>query len=262
MPILAIMRIPGLLLLLAVVPATFYWSDQLRAGFPPEPRPLPLLDDECHKFAAVDFARLLTKLKTERDALEGFRKSLSKQRLASKPTNEQEQRELEELLKLTLDRLRQEDRTGPTPQPLPELEVIPQKPELKESKPKDTGSAPKDAALPDAAIPGGVDPLSLGNALFRVEKFEPALASFRLIDLKAKKPEERAPIQFLMASCLLRLGKNDEAVEILREVANSRSDERMSGYAQWQLEMHRWQRDINDRLQDIRRRRLATEKQP
>ena len=79
---------------------------------------------------------------------------------------------------------------------------------------------------------------------------------------KAKTAEERTPIQFLLASCLLRLGKNEDAVKLLRDAANSRDDERTAGYAQWQLEMHRWQREINDRLQDLRRRRLAAEKQP
>ena len=59
-----------------------------------------------------------------------------------------------------------------------------------------------------------------------------------------ESPEERAPIQFLMASCLLRLGKNAEAVELLREAANSRIDERTAGYAQWELEMQRWQREM------------------
>ena len=31
---------------------------------------------------------------------------------------------------------------------------------------------------------------------------------------------------------------------------------------QWQLEMQRWQREVNERLNDLRKRRLATEKQP
>ena len=87
-----------------------------------------------------------------------------------------------------------------------------------------------------------------------------ALASFRLVDLKGKKAEARAPVQYLMAICLLHLGKADEAVPLLRDVANSRGDEKLAGYAQWQLEMVRWQRDVQEKLQGHRERRLALEK--
>ena len=67
-------------------------------------------------------------------------------------------------------------------------------------------------------------------------------------------------MQYLMALCLLHLGKNDDALPLLREVANSRGDDKLAGYAQWELEMLRWHKDVQERLQDIRRRRGALEK--
>jgi hypothetical protein len=52
----------------------------------------------------------------------------------------------------------------------------------------------------------------------------------------------------------------DDAVALLREAANSRGDERFAGYAQWQLDYLRWHREIQNRLEEIRQRRTATEK--
>ncbi len=83
---------------------------------------------------------------------------------------------------------------------------------------------------------------------------------FRSVDLKGKKPEERAPIIYLTAECLQHLGKTDDAIALLREVANSKGDERVASYAQWQIENMRWHRDTQARLQEIRRRLQDMEK--
>ncbi len=50
-----------------------------------------------------------------------------------------------------------------------------------------------------------------------------------------------------MAICLLHLGKAEEATALFRDVANSRGDEKLAGYAQWQLELLRWQRDVQEK---------------
>jgi hypothetical protein len=70
------------------------------------------------------------------------------------------------------------------------------------------------------------------------------------------------PVLYLMACCLVQLGKADDAILLLRDAANSRGDEQVAGHAQWQLEMVRWQRDTRERLHDIRQRVKATEKRP
>jgi len=256
------MRTIGSLLIFMTVGLATCLTEPIRADFPPKPRPLPFLEDECARFASPAFERLLSELKAERDALDEEWKSRSKQRSASNPASDQDHRVLAELLKKSLDRLRSQEKKKPALILLPEVDLTPKKPEPPDPKTKGDAGEPKNSAVRDAGLPNGIDPLHLGNVLFRMEKFEDALESFRSIDLKAKKSEERAPIQFLMASCLLHLGKNEAAVELLREVANARGDERTAGYAQWQLEMNRWQREINDHLQNLRRRRLAAEKRP
>ena len=65
-------------------------------------------------------------------------------------------------------------------------------------------------------------------------------------------------IQEINAS--LSANNRDEAVALLREAANARGDDKLAGIAQWQLEMVRWQRDTQARLQQFRDRRLALEK--
>src|SRR5262249_59971485 len=112
-------------------------------------------------------------------------------------------------------------------------------------------------------VDGSVEPVDVAaqaHLLFRAHQYEEALAAFRQIDLKGKKAETRAPIQYLMAICLLHLGKGDEAVPLLREAANARGDDKLAGYAQWQIEMVRWQHDTQTRVQQFRDRRLALEK--
>jgi tetratricopeptide (TPR) repeat protein len=228
----------------------------------PPPRRLPPLGEDSVRAPNPDLERLLTQLKTEREGLDADWKSYAKQRSEFRISSLQEQKNVEELLLKVLDRLRQREQQKSIRVPLPKLDAGTKKAEPLEAKGSDSARLPKEAAVPDDASAIGVDPLHLGNALFRLEKFAEALASYRKVDLKAKAAEERAPLQFLMASCLLRLGKNTEAIELLRDVANSRSDERTAGYAQWELDMQRWQREAIERLEDMRRRRLATERQP
>ena len=93
----------------------------------------------------------------------------------------------------------------------------------------------------------------------RSKQYEEALTTFQQVDLKGKKANERAPVQYLKACCLMHLGKSKDAAELLQEVANNRGDEKLAGYAQAQLEMLRWQRDVAQRLQDIRDRYQALE---
>lgn len=104
-----------------------------------------------------------------------------------------------------------------------------------------------------------VDPLALGQTLFRVGKYAEALKAFESIDLRGSVTEARAPVQYLKASCLRHLGKADEAAALYREVANARGDEQLAACARWQLSTLRWQRETATRLEEIRRRRQALE---
>jgi tetratricopeptide (TPR) repeat protein len=107
-----------------------------------------------------------------------------------------------------------------------------------------------------------VNPLALAQAHFLSENYKEALAAFRKIDLTAMKAEERVPVQYLIASCLRKLGKDDEATALYREVAGSRQDPVMVECAQWQLATMRWQRELRGQIDALEKRRKAIGGQP
>jgi tetratricopeptide (TPR) repeat protein len=234
----------------------------LLPGLPPAgadglPMPRVWHEEEPRRFSKADFEQALEKMKSERLALEGDWQALLKrsgQSPARKDSEDQLQNQLKELVKLL-----QESRAHGQPR---ELEIsdkkidplVPVPP-----GPNDDKSPAKENVSPDP-VPGSLDALSEAQALFRAGRFEEALSSFRQIELKGKKADARAPVQYLMAMCHLHLNQTEEALPLLREVANSRGDEKLADYAQWQLDMCRWHREINDRLQDFRKRRQAQEK--
>jgi tetratricopeptide (TPR) repeat protein len=114
--------------------------------------------------------------------------------------------------------------------------------------------------LPDFSK--AVDPLALAQALYRAGNYEAALQAYRLLPQEGLRAEQRAPLQYMIAACLRKLGKNDDAALLFREVANVRGDEELAQCAQWQLTLMRWQRETQEQLRQARERRLALEKQP
>ena len=226
------------------------------------PMPRVWNDDACKKFSAVEFQRQLQQLKEERAALIAEWKALVKRAGEAAPRHEHEAA-LEAQMKDILHRLQQSRNNAGPPLRAPA--------ELAVGKIMDATSGARSAAKKgddagpalkgEGDSPGGpVDVLAQAHTLFRTRRYDEALASFRLVDLKGKKAEARAPVQYLMAICLLHLGKDEEALPLLRDVANSRGDEKLAGYAQWQLEMVRWQRDMHNRLEEQHQRRLTLEK--
>jgi TolA-binding protein len=223
------------------------------------PTPTIWRDSGSKPFSTKEFEHVLQQLKTERAALESEWKALVK-RSAAGTAPGQRDRELAAQLKDMLERLQQS--RSPTPAAPKELDINSKKIEPLPVGPSKTQETPPPLKTDGAAIPveEPVDPISEAHSLFRARRFEEALASFRQVDLKGKKAEARAPVQYLMAICLLHLGKTDEATALFRDVANSRGDEKLASYAQWQLELLRWQRDVQEKLQGHRERRLALEK--
>jgi tetratricopeptide (TPR) repeat protein len=184
------------------------------------------------------------------------------------PRNEPDLDKLQEQLKQWMTRLEKE-RLAKSKEKATQASnvVVPEKSHpvsVEDKKKNDEPLPPKTPVEPLAkdALPGAVDLLHLAQTLFRVERYEEALDVFRKLDLKGKRPEERAPIVFMTAKCLFYLGKTDDAITMLRKAANAPGDERIAEYSQWQIEVLRWYRDSESRLQDIRQRRLATEKRP
>ncbi|HYV37903.1 MAG TPA: tetratricopeptide repeat protein [Gemmataceae bacterium] len=103
------------------------------------------------------------------------------------------------------------------------------------------------------------DPLALGHVLFKAGNWELALKAYRMVNTAALKADERAPIQYMMAACLRKMGKLDEAAAIYRDVANVRGDDQVAACAQWQLVQLRWQSEFEAQLKDVRQRRKALE---
>lgn len=228
----------------------------------PEPLPLPVprLHDEpaLQKFSPTEFEESLARMKAEREALANDRKATeSKKRVfVQQKPNENDLRAIQNKLKRALDFLQEERNNPPEPEPLPQVAKNPEKPV--EPKKSDDAATQVQDKTPHLLQP--VDSLALAQSLMKAGKYPESLEAFKKIDLQGKKSNERMPIIYLTAGCLLRMDKIDDAVPLLRDVANSRGDETMAAYAQWQLELVRWKRDINDRLQEIRNRRAALEK--
>jgi hypothetical protein len=107
-----------------------------------------------------------------------------------------------------------------------------------------------------------LDALALAENLYRAGDFDAALKAFRQIDLTGMRAEERVPVQYLIATCLRKLGKAGEAEARYREVANSRLDPVMAECAQWQLATMRWQSDLRSQVETLKQRRKALESLP
>ena len=238
-----------------------FWavSAYVSAGSDALSMPRAWRDEGRKPFSATEFEEALQRLKSERAALLSEWKALVKRSAATAPRGESDN-QLHVQLKEMLQRLQQS--RAPTPAAPKELNINGKKVEPLPPEPAKANEAPvpakTDVAAEVTAEP--IDALSEAHTLFRARRYEEALASFRRVDLKGKKAEARAPVQYLMGICLLHLAKADEAMPLFREVANSRGDEKLAAYAQWQLEMFRWQRDVQDKLQGHRQRRLALEK--
>lgn len=141
-------------------------------------------------------------------------------------------------------------RPADTMPPVPWLDPKISKPEEKSAEPPSSPGVnpPSGTGMP-------VDPLALANALFGAGDFERALKTYRQINLTGMKPEERVPIQYLIATCLRRQGNTDEAVRIYREVAGSKGDEMVAEAAQWQLQSMRWRQEVEGQIKELRQRR-------
>ena len=222
--------------------------------------PRRLNDDDADSFSSADFERTLQKLRAEREGLNSDWLALRKRNTAPEPNLEMEQKQLEQQIQKALENLRK-GRANSVSYVLSQQDNTKKQPDPETPEPKKRLS--KDEALPVVSAEKSsvaVDAMAQVRTLVRSKQYEEALSAFQQVDLKGKKANERAPIQYLKACCLLHLGKSAEASELFQEVANYRGDEKLAGYAQWQLDTLRWQRDVAQRLQDIRQRYQALEK--
>jgi tetratricopeptide (TPR) repeat protein len=102
-----------------------------------------------------------------------------------------------------------------------------------------------------------VDPIALGQVLLRMEDYEGAVRAFRAVEFAKLRADERAYVQYLLATALRSAGQSQEALPLYREVANSKADAMIAEYARWQLSLMQWQRDLEAQLATLRERRKA-----
>lgn len=100
-----------------------------------------------------------------------------------------------------------------------------------------------------------VDPLSLAQSLFLAGEHTAALTAYRKLEQNEPKVEERVGIQYMIACCLRKLGKLDEAAILYREVANSGGGDILVENAQWYLRAMKDRRELETQLDELRQRR-------
>ncbi len=101
-----------------------------------------------------------------------------------------------------------------------------------------------------------VDPYALGRALFRAEDYVGAEQAFR----KAKVTDDnRVLLQYLIATCLRKQARWEQAAKAYRTVAENKEDPALRDLAEWQLENIRWHRKTELQLEELRRLREQTD---
>lgn len=123
--------------------------------------------------------------------------------------------------------------------------------------PSPTASVKQPNDAPKVVTDAPVDPLALAQSLFRNGDYAAALDAYRKLDKDDHKPEERAAIQYMMACCLRKLGKVDEASAAYREVANTPGNDFLAENAQWYLRIMKERRELEAQLEELRQRRQA-----
>jgi hypothetical protein len=141
----------------------------------------------------------------------------------------------------------------------------------KKTNPDDSGELPDGQPKPPPAAKGKAKPAAksrtgegppeladstpLAHALFRAGDIENALRAFRLVDRGRLAAEDRVTVDYLMATCLRKLGKLDEAAALYRKVGESRRNDMIADCARWQLAALRWRRDVEAQLTALRKQR-------
>ena len=104
-----------------------------------------------------------------------------------------------------------------------------------------------------------VDSYALGRALFRARDFIGAEQAFRKTKLT---DENRVMLQYLIATCLRKQSRIDQAAKAYRIVAENKDDLALRDLALWQLENMRWNQQTELQLDQVRRLREPTDPQP
>lgn len=216
------------------------------------PRTLPESVKSGGPAAKVDLERLrqeLTKLKTEREALDATLKNTGSEPDRPGSAADVEKAHLRLRLAELLTKMSQRTDTGKGRAGAP---LLPRTDlHLEPSLGKEKGSQGPSAAPNDA--------LALAQALFQAGDHAGALQAYQGISLNGLRPDERAPIQYMIASCYRKLGKVDEALARYREAAAIKGDDFIAECAQWQLDTLQWRHDLELQLEKLKQRRESLE---
>jgi tetratricopeptide (TPR) repeat protein len=196
---------------------------------------------------AAELQRLLRQLRSQRDALRNERGSAEREVEAPAPatSNEEEIARLRKRMEELAGRGgRRADAAAPTPpRPVEPLPLpLPQE-----------GETPKG---------GAIDPVAVAQNYFRAGDYEAALEAYRNVPTRGALAEERAPVLYMIATCLRKLGKRDEAAKAYRQVAGIKDDPFVADCARWQLETLAWRKDVETQLAQLRQRRKGLETKP
>ena len=152
----------------------------------------------------------------------------------------------------------------PSPAPPPSPEAPAKPPAAQEGK-----TSPKPPATPTLPPPRTepktpavltetpVDSAALARTLFHSRDYQGALKEYRSLLTTEQLAEDRLVTQYMIATCLRRLGKPEEAAPLYREVANSGGPEMLIENAQWHLQAMRARQELEGELQKVRSRREA-----
>jgi hypothetical protein len=231
----------------------------------PRPQPMPQL----FKMAPATPSRDVETLKSELDQLRQENERMLKGRRGLAPSGVGRpapeggpESSLELRLRLAdklahLRKLREEARADAPPAPpavAPGSTPSPEAP-----VPPSTSSA----AAPPPTIPtqeekeSPVDAPGLGRVLFLSGDYAKALATYTAIDPAEQIPEDRLVRQYMMACCLRKTGKLDEAAALYREVGNSGGHESLVTNAQWHLQTMKGHQELVAELARLRALREA-----
>jgi hypothetical protein len=154
------------------------------------------------------------------------------------------------------------DKTTPqTPQTPQTTRNPPSLPAAPATRPAQPTPPAQSAKTPDRAAKtltdAPVDPLALARSLFQVGDTAAALTKYRKLEREEQKTEDRITIQYMMACCLRKLGKIEEASVLYREVGNSGGNEVLVENAQWYLKAMKERRELESQFDEIHQRRKA-----
>jgi tetratricopeptide (TPR) repeat protein len=217
---------------------------------------LPRLEEEREPVTTADFERLLSVLRQERTALEAEWHEMSKRGKLGKSTIND--KALKDEAEDTIRKIQRGFLLGPKKTP-PDEHIPP---------PTDGSKEPAKKAIEENVIANHDekktaligDPLQFGQTLFRAGMYPEALAALEKVEIVGMKPEERAPIIYFKACCQGQLGQSAKAIALFEDVIKVRGDEQLVEYARWQLEHLHWHRNVENALEDVRKRLKVAEK--